>query len=92
MLWPTYFVSVRNEDVQVLLGFDSMEYAAAYLKSAMFTSGWIPGRSRYAHFHVGEVSKAAGNIGINDIAGRLVIGTWASSLVEIGDCLFKRLA
>lgn len=38
---------VRDEDVQVLHGFDSAEHAAAYLKSAMFTNDVVTGLSPY---------------------------------------------
>lgn len=34
---------VRDEDVQVLHGFDSAEHAQAYLKSDMFTKHVFPG-------------------------------------------------
>ncbi len=34
---------VRDEDVQVLHGFDSKEHAAAYLESEMFTKHVAPG-------------------------------------------------
>lgn len=34
---------VRDEDVQVLHGFDSVEHAQAYLKSEMFTQHVFPG-------------------------------------------------
>ncbi|MCH3905283.1 MAG: hypothetical protein LKJ36_02525 [Lactobacillus sp.] len=34
---------VRQEDVQVLHGFDSVEHAQAYLKSDMFTKHVFPG-------------------------------------------------
>ena len=34
---------VRDEDVQVLHGFDSVEHAQAYLKSDMFTKHVFPG-------------------------------------------------
>lgn len=38
---------VRDEDVQVLHGFDSPEHAAAYLKSDMFTNDVAVGLSPY---------------------------------------------
>ena len=38
---------VRDEDVQVLHGFDSAEHAAAYLKSDMFTQDVAVGLSPY---------------------------------------------
>ncbi len=38
---------VREEDVQVLHGFDSKEHAAAYLESEMFTKHVAPGLSPY---------------------------------------------
>jgi hypothetical protein len=38
---------VRDEDVQVLHGFDNAEHAAAYLKSEMFTKHVAPGLSPY---------------------------------------------
>lgn len=38
---------VRDEDVQVLHGFDSKEHAAAYLQSAMFTGDVVTGLSPY---------------------------------------------
>ena len=34
---------VRDEDVQVVHGFDSMEHAKAYLKSELFTNKVAPG-------------------------------------------------
>ena len=34
---------VRDEDVQVIHGFDSMEHAKAYLESDLFTSTVAPG-------------------------------------------------
>lgn len=34
---------IRDEDVQVLHGFDSVEHAQAYLKSDMFTKHVFPG-------------------------------------------------
>lgn len=34
---------VRDEDVQVMHGFDSVEHAKAYLKSDMFTKHVFPG-------------------------------------------------
>lgn len=34
---------VRDEDVQVMHGFDSVEHAQAYLKSDMFTKHVFPG-------------------------------------------------
>ena len=34
---------VRDEDVQVIHGFDSMEHAKAYLESDLFTSKVAPG-------------------------------------------------
>lgn len=34
---------VRNEDVQVIHGFDSMEHAKAYLESGLFTTKVAPG-------------------------------------------------
>lgn len=34
---------IRDEDVQVLHGFDSVEHAQAYLKSEMFTKHVFPG-------------------------------------------------
>jgi hypothetical protein len=38
---------VRDEDVQVLHGFDTKENAEAYLKSEMFTKHVVPGLSPY---------------------------------------------
>ncbi len=38
---------VRDEDVQVLHGFDSAEHATAYLQSAMFTNDVVTGLSPY---------------------------------------------
>ncbi len=38
---------VRDEDVQVLHGFDSKEHAAAYLESEMFTKDVVTGLSPY---------------------------------------------
>jgi len=38
---------VRDEDVQVLHGFDSAEHAAAYLQSAMFKNDVAKGLSPY---------------------------------------------
>lgn len=38
---------VRDEDVQVLHGFDSAEHAAAYLQSEMFTNDVVTGLSPY---------------------------------------------
>ncbi len=38
---------VRAEDVQVLHGFDSVEHAAAYLQSPMFTQDVVTGLSPY---------------------------------------------
>ncbi len=38
---------VRDEDVQVLHGFDSKEHAAAYLQSALFTNNVVTGLSPY---------------------------------------------
>ena len=34
---------MRDEDVQVIHGFDSMEHAKAYLESDLFTSKVAPG-------------------------------------------------
>ncbi len=38
---------VRDEDVQVLHGFDSTEHAAAYLESEMFKNDVVTGLSPY---------------------------------------------
>ncbi len=38
---------VRDEDVQVLHGFDSAEHAAAYLESEMFKNDVVTGLSPY---------------------------------------------
>lgn len=38
---------VREEDIQVLHGFDTKEHAEAYLKSEMFTKHVAPGLSPY---------------------------------------------
>lgn len=40
---------VRDEDVQVLHGFDSKEHAAAYLQSDMFQNDVAKGLSPYFH-------------------------------------------
>lgn len=38
---------VRDEDVQVLHGFDNKEHAAAYLQSELFTNDVVTGLSPY---------------------------------------------
>lgn len=52
---------VRDEDVQVLHGFDSAEHAAAYLESAMFKNDVATGLSPY--------SQAAPEIRIFSVVG-----------------------